>query len=173
MKIPVQLIWIAFAVMFCMAAANAQDSLGPQPKRPRTPDDYRARTLKDLTALPSDSKTLGNKEETMLVHSDVLPSRVRVTYVGSTRRLPHIKKEVVRQWARLYAGAMESYTEPYQTEMLFSEDGARYWLAVRKQFVSGLKRGQVVDVYVIRLGKAKISNGWEPVFLVESVRELQ
>lgn len=173
MKIPVQLIRIAFAVTFCVAAANAQDSLGPQPKSPRTPDDYQARTLKDLTALPSDSKTLGNKEETMLVHSDVLPSRVKVTYMHSTRRLPHIKKEVVRQWARLYAGAMESYTEPYQTEMLFSEDGTRYWLAVRKQLVPKLKRGQVVDVYVVRLGKAKLSKGWEPIFLVESVRARQ
>jgi hypothetical protein len=39
---------------------------------------------------------------------------------------------VTAQWARIYAGSMEHYTEPYQSEMLFIEGGKRYWLAVPK-----------------------------------------
>ena len=42
------------------------------------------------------------------------------TYTGSTRPIPQFKKEAIRQWARLYAGSIEHYTEPYQSEMLSS-----------------------------------------------------
>jgi hypothetical protein len=153
-------------------AAYGQDALGPQPKRARTPDDYKPRTLKEVAAKGSDAESLGNKEETMIVHADILPSRVRATYAGSARPLPQIKKEVLRQWARLYAGFPEGYTRPYETEMLFNEDGVEYWLAVRKEslprFERELKKGEAVDLYLIRVGAAKAPGGWESMLLVES-----
>ena len=157
-------------------AAYGQDTLGPRPKRARTADDYKLRTLKEVAAAKgSDAKSLGNKEETMIVHADILPSRVRVTYAGSARPLPQIKKEVLRQWARLYAGFPEGFTRPYETEMLFNEGGAEYWLAVRKgslpHFERELKKGEAVDLYLIRVGAARASGGWELMLLVESFRK--
>ena len=155
--------------------AYAQGSLGPQPKKARTPDDYKARTLKEVAAQGADAESRGNKEETMIVHADILPSRVRVKYTGSVRQLPQIKKAVLRQWARLYAGSMESYTRPYESEMLFTEDGAKYWLAVREksrpQFERELKKGDAVDLYLIRVGAAKTSDKWELMLLVESFQK--
>jgi hypothetical protein len=155
--------------------AYGQDSLGAKPKKPRTLDDYKPRTLKEVAAKGSDAESRGNKEETMIVHPDILPSRVRVTYTGSKRPLPQIKKEVLRQWARLYAGFPEGYTEPYETEMLFVEDGAEYWLAVRKEslprFKQELKQGEVVDLYLIRVGAAKASDEWELMLLVEKFQK--
>lgn len=155
--------------------AYGQGSLGAKPKRARTPDDYKPRTLKELAAKGSDAESRGNKEETMVVHADILPSKLRVTYAGSSRPLPHIKKEVLRQWARLYAGSPESYTEPYETEMLFNENGAEYWLAVRKkslpQFERELKKGEAVELYLIRVGAAKTPGGWEPMLLIESFQK--
>jgi hypothetical protein len=155
--------------------AYGQGSLGPQPKKARTPDDYKPRTLKEVAAQGADAKSLGNKEETMKVYADILPSRVRVTYTGSARPLPQIKKEILRQWARLYAGFPEGYTKPYETEMLFNEDGAEHWLAVRKESVSRfereLKKGEAVDLYLIRVGAAKASDGWELMLLTESFKK--
>jgi hypothetical protein len=155
--------------------AYGQGALGPQPKKARTPDDYKLRTLREVAAKGSDAKSLGNKEETMFVYGDIFPSRVRATYKGSARPLPQIKKEVLRQWARLYAGFPEGYTKPYETEMLFTEDGAEYWLAVRKEalphFKRELKRGEAVELYLIRVGSAKASGGWESMLLVESFRK--
>ncbi|HYG10514.1 MAG TPA: hypothetical protein VD835_11240 [Pyrinomonadaceae bacterium] len=155
--------------------AYAQGSLGSKPKRARTPDDYKPRTLKEVAAKGSDAESRGNKKETMVVHADILPSRVRVTYAGSARPLPHIKKEVLRQWARLYAGAPEGYTEPYETEILFNENGAEYWLAVRKkslpQFERELKKGEAVELYLIRVGAGRTPGGWEPMLLVESFQK--
>jgi hypothetical protein len=155
--------------------AYGQDRLGPKPKRPRTLEDYKPRTLKELAAERADAESLGNKEETMVVQANVLPSRVRVVYTGYTRPLPRIKREVLRQWARLYAGVPEGYTEPYETEMLFTEDGAEYWLAVRKEslprFGQELKQGGAVDLYLVRIGAAKTDDSWELMLLVESFRK--
>ena len=155
--------------------AYGQDSLGARPKKARTPDDYKPRTLKEVVAEGAGAESRGNKEETMRVHGDIIPSRVRATYTGTARPLPQIKKEVLRQWARLYAGSPEGYTEPYETEMLFTEGGAKYWLAVRKkslpQFERELKRGEAVDLYLIRVGAAKTSEEWESMLLVESFQK--
>jgi hypothetical protein len=155
--------------------AYGQDSLGARPKKPRTPDDYKPGTLKEVATKGSDAESRGNKQETMIVHSDILPSRVRVTYTGSARPLPQIKKEVLSQWARLYAGSPEGYTEPYETELLFIEDGVEYWLAVRKQslprFEQELKRGEAVELYLIRVGAAKASDEWELMLLIESFQK--
>ena len=155
--------------------AYGQDSLGARPKKARTPDDYKPRTLKEVVAEGAGAESRGNKEETMRVHGDIFPSRVRAAYTGTARPLPQIKKEVLRQWARLYAGSPEGYTEPYETEMLFTEGGAEYWLAVRKkslpQFEQELKRGEAVDLYLIRLGAARTSGEWESMLLVESFQK--
>jgi hypothetical protein len=155
--------------------AYGQDSLGAKPKKPRTPDDYKPRTLKEVATAGAGAESRGNKEETMVVHADILPSRVKVTYTGSTRPLPQIKKEVLRQWARLYAGFPEGYTEAYETELLFIENGAEYWLAVRKKslphFEQALKRGEAVELYLIRVGAARAPDEWESMLLIESFQK--
>ena len=154
--------------------AYGQDG-APGGKRPRRPDDYQVRTIKELPIESSDSESRGNKEETMIVHPAILPSQVRVTYTGSTRKMPQIKKEVLRQWARLYAGSPEGYTEPYQTELLFREGEDKHWLAVKKdslsRFKKELKKGDGLDLYLIRVGSAKVSDEWELVLLIESFQK--
>src|SRR5688572_17386763 len=131
--------------------AYGQESLGAKPKRARTVEDYTPRTLKEITTKDSDLDSMGNKEETMMVQGKILPSRVRVTSAGSTRTLPPIKKELLRQWALRYAGSPEFYTVPYDTEMLFVENGAKYWLAVKTKSLSEmlrLKTGEKVDLFL-------------------------
>jgi len=95
--------------------------------------------------------------------------------MGKTRRIPKLKSEVIRQWARLYAGAIEHYTQPYQTEMLFSENGASYWLGVKKNSAlsakSQFKKGDVLDLYLIRLGATISNDDFDWALLVEDVRK--
>jgi hypothetical protein len=173
--------YLVLLLAFLLGANSAygQDSLGPKPKKARTLDDYKPRTLKEVVAKGSDERSRGNKEETMIVHADILPSRVRVTFTGSSRPLPQIKREVLRQWARLYAGSLEHYTRRYETEMLFLENGIEHWLAVRKESLphieEALKQGEAVDLYLIRLGAARASDrasdSWEPMLLIENFRK--
>lgn len=155
--------------------AYGQELLGAKPKKARTVDDYKARTLKEVTTKGSDAESKGNKEETMIVNGDILPSRVRVIYTGSARPLPQIKKEVLRQFALRYAGFPEFYTVPYETEILFVENGAKYWLAVKKEplrhLEQELKQGEEVDLFLIRVGTARIADEWESMLLVESFQK--
>jgi hypothetical protein len=117
MKVKLFHLPLLVALLLASNSAYGQDSLQSKPKKPRTLDDYKLRTLKQVATAGSDAESRGNKEDTMIVHADILPSRVRATYTGSARPLLQIKKEVLRQWARLYAGYPEGYTEPYDTEV--------------------------------------------------------
>lgn len=153
---------------------HAQQTAGAGVKRPRTPEDYQAGTLKDLAAKASSTDSRGNKMETMIVDPDISPTRVRVSYAGLTRRMPETNAEVVRQWARLYAGAPETY-KPYEVDVLFAEDGKKYWLTFTQKKLTAFWDSSVwnkpVDLFLIRMGSVKTSNNWEPVFLVESFQK--
>ena len=155
--------------------ALAQDPLGGKPKRARTEDDYKPRTLKEVTTKSPDEESLSNKEETMIVQSDFLPSRVRAAYKGSVRNLPQIKRELLRQWALRYAGSPEFYTVPYESEMLFVENGTDYWLAVKKGLIPKIQQqfnmGEKIDLFLLRMGKVKTSNEWESLLLIEKFQK--
>lgn len=152
---------------------------GQGQKKPRTEEDYSPRTLLDLSTLqpPPFAQALrerDNKDLGVIVHGDLLPSRVKVVYDGTTRPLNARKKEVILSWANQFAGAPEFYTHPYQTEMLFTENGENYWLAVRTEslpkFEQELKKGEAVELFLIKMGSIRIERTdekLEPVLLVE------
>ena len=158
-------------ILLLVNAVYPQEPNDPRLKRARTPADYQAGTLKDLTAKLFGPDSRGNKLETMLVDPDLSPTRVRVKYAGLTRRLTEPKEEVVRQWSRLYAGSMDTY-KPYQVEVLFNEDGSKYWLTFTHKTLHGFwsvnRWNKKVDLFLIRMGAVKAGETWEPVFLVES-----
>ena len=142
-------------------------------------EDYSPRTLRDLSTLqppPFEQalKERDNKDLAVIVHGDLLPSRVKVVYDGTTRPLNEMKKQVILSWANKFAGAPEFYTTPYQTEMLFTENGENYWVAVRTEsvakFEQELKKGEAVELFLIKMGSVRIERTdekLEPVLLVE------
>ena len=162
--------------LLCGSLASGQDASQAGNKKPRSLDDYQLRTLTEIAAMKPDAKDLRDKQDRLVVTADILPSRARVTYTGSTRSIPQFKKEAIRQWARLYAGSIEHYTEPYQSEMLFIADGVRYWLAVPKNSrlsKKELRRGEALDLYLIRVGAAIVGDKYDWTLLVEDFREAQ
>src|SRR5262245_8329936 len=128
---------------------------GPRPKRARTPDDYQAGTLKELAAKLSSPDSRDNKMETMVVDPDLSPTRVRAKYAEITRRTPEARAEVIRQWARLYAGSLETY-KPYEVDVLFTENGNKYWLTFTQKrltsFLDSQAWSKLVDLFLIRMG---------------------
>jgi hypothetical protein len=145
------------------------------PKKPRSSEDYTPRSLRAIAAMKPDPNNLRDKQDGLVVTADDLPSRVRVTYEGATRPIPQMKKEVIRQWARLYAGSIEHYTETYQSEMLFVEDGVAYWLAVPKDSLlfskQSFRKGEPLDLYLIRLGAVIVGDKFDWTLLVEKSRK--
>ena len=150
-------------------------------KKPRTDADYRPRTLLELTTLQPDYMA-GNPEYKadenlrIVVHAHLLPSRVKVLYDGTTRPVVEIRKRVITEWANRFAGVPEFYTVPYETEMLFTEDGKSYWLVVKTEFLpkfqKDLKKGEAVELFLIKLGNARVDDQLEPVLLVEKFEKL-
>jgi hypothetical protein len=158
------------------ALAHGQDVTQAGTKKPRTLDDYQLRTLREIVAMKPDPKDLRDKQDRLVVTADDLPSRVRVTYTGTTRLIPQFKKEAIRQWARLYAGSMEHYTEPYQSEMLFIEGGKRYWLAVQKNSALAkreLSKDEALNLYLIRVGAPIVGDKYDWTLLVENFGEAE
>lgn len=164
---------LIMASLLCGIGTFAQGPIGPQPKRARTPADYKPQTLKEVEA--EEAKSKQNAEGSMVVHGDLRPSRVRASFAGRSRPLPQVKKAVLHRWAQLYAGAPQHYTGPYQTELLLRDEGADYWLAIRKdsvaQFKKEFKKGAAVDLFLVRLGGTQNGDKWESLLLVESFQK--
>jgi hypothetical protein len=156
-------------------AASAQEPTGPRTKRARVAEDYQVGTLKELAAKATSAESIGNKQETMMIDPDLSPTRVRVTYAGVTARIPAAKAELIRQWARRYAGAPETYTKKYEVDVAFTENGSDYWLTFSKKTLDSFWKANVlnkpVDLFLIKMGAIKQGDKWAPVLLVESFQE--
>ena len=155
-------------------AASAQEATGPRPKRARVAEDYQVGTLKELAAKATGAESIGDKQETMLIDPDLSPTRVRAMYAKLTAHILEAKAELIRQWARRYAGAPETYTK-YEVDVAFTEHGSQYWLTFSKKTLDSFWKADVlkkpVDLFLIRMGAIKQGDKWAPVLLVESFQE--
>lgn len=160
----------AAVLLICSFGITLSAQEGPRIKRARVPADYQAGTLKELAANAASNESRGNKEETMVVDPNLSPTRVRATYAGLTARTPEDKAELIRQWARLYAGAPETYTK-YEVDVAFTENGTDYWLTFSKKTLASLEKENMskpLDLFLIKMGAIKRGDKWVPVLLVES-----
>ena len=164
--------------MLLVALTCATITYGQSEKKPRTVADYKPRMLRDLTTLvPETFRTAlaergaeGNKDLKVIVHGELFPSRVKVVYSGKQRPLLEDKRNLIVGWANQFAGMPEFYTAPYQTELLFTENGENYWLAVRKELLDhDWKQGEQLELCIIKMGNVRIGDELEPVILVEQV----
>lgn len=166
----------ALLVSLLSVVVSAQDPTGPRPKRARVAEDYQVGTLKELAAKASSAESIGDKSETMVIDPDLAPTRVRVTYAELTARTPENKAELIRQWARRYAGAPETYAK-YEVDVAFKEDGNVYWLTFSKKTLDSFWSANVlqkpVDLFLIKMGAVKQGEKWTPVFLVESFQAVK
>ena len=139
------------------------------PKKPREFDDYTLRTLEDISQLQGSVVESSNKN--LAIHGEIFPTRVKVVYEVTSRPLAQHKKDAIAAWANRFAGAPETYNRPYQNEVLFNENGRKYWLVVRKEFLprfaQELKKGDTIELFLIKMGSARKGDQWESVLLVE------
>lgn len=159
------------ACMLNSHSAYGQDLPHSIPKKARTEADYQPRTLREVAAVGTAVTSALDGENLLVLTGNILPSKVSVIYLGTTKPMPGRKRDVLRQWAQQYAGFPEGYTEPYQTEMLFQEDGTEHWLAIRQKDIlrleQGFKKGEAMQLNVIRIGGVKGDGTGEWVLLVE------
>ena len=163
---------VLLTTMLLGATVLAQTPPETLNKKARTPEDYTVRTLKEIASHGSMLATENSAAESAtFLNGDLAPSRVRVTYRGTSRPLAANKKKLIAEWAARYAGNPGYYTLPFTNEVRFREAGVDHWLVVKKSDLPDLKRqfkkGAAIDLYLLRLGGLKNGNEWEWVLLVE------
>jgi hypothetical protein len=167
-----------YLFVLLLSITGAAVTYGQGEKKPRTIADYRPRMLRELTTLLPETFRAAlaergvarNKDMKQIVHGELFPSRVKVVYSGMQRPLLEDKRNVITGWANQFAGVPEFYTKPYQSELLFSEDNEKYWLAVHKDLLAhDWKQGETLELCVIKMGNVQIGAAFEPVLLVEQV----
>ena len=176
MKIRVSLFLLLFSII-ATVVVHGQNERKPRPER-----DYQPRTLRELSDLypPMIAKAINERTEAenrataLVVHADLLPSRVKVVYDGTLRPINERKKSVIVGWAtRGGREVPEIDTAPYQTEILFSENGKDYWLVVPQDSLlkfQELQRGDTVELFLIKMGNIRLEETdekMEPVLVVE------
>ena len=154
---------------FCLLVLTASMFAQVGQKRPREFADYTPRMLSELSQLKGASAETFNRN--VVIQGEIFPTRVKVVYGFTSRALSTSTKNAVAAWANRYAGAPETYTAHYEREVAFTENGQKYWLAVRKElltrFEEELEKGDTVELFLIKLGSARNGDKWEPVLLVE------
>lgn len=154
-------------LIFAAPAARAQE-FNYSPYQPRTlaeiVNDY---NNPDLTA----DKT---QDGSALFGYD-FPSRVEVTYTGASRKISPQRKAHVAEWVKS-RGLGPEVAELFDSEYLFVEDSAEYWLPVQKQFLpyfeKELKKGDTLALYVFATGGRRLAGKWEWIIVVNEVDKL-
>ena len=150
------------AVALSSGLAYGQGSPGPIVKKPRTVEDYKPSTLKEIVT--GDANRDG-----------LLPFRVEVIFEASVRPISKTSNEALNHWAQCCAGNPDHYTKAYTREMQFVENGAAYWLPVQDSLVADfqeqLKAGQAVDLFLIRVSAPGSNGKW--VLLVERFQRVE
>jgi hypothetical protein len=140
--------------------AYGQGSLGAGPKKPRTLEDYKPGTLKQIVVENAKSDGLS-------------PFRVRVTYTARVRPISTTSNGALHDWAQCCAGNPDHY-KGYVREMQFVENGAAYWLAVANELIADLQKevkvGEAVDLFLIRLSAPVTKGKRGSVLLVERLQ---
>jgi hypothetical protein len=129
-------------------------------------DNYKPRTLNEIIKRHSHPEAF--KVDSFLT-ANTFPSQVKVTYTGTSRKIPVAKKAHISDWVKMFKADM-GLVDLFETELLFIENSVEYWLPVQKQvipyFEQELKKGETVTLFTIWIGAKKIEGKWNWVFLV-------
>ncbi len=136
-------------------------------------DKYKPRTLSEVIKLNADIETKEYKQRAIAMNGDPLYSQVRVAYTGTVRPISSARKDLLNMWADLFGFKPSNNVELatlFESELLFTECGTAYWLPVQKQvipyFEKELKKGDMVSLFLARVGGEKASNKWDWLFIV-------
>jgi hypothetical protein len=136
-------------------------------------EQYKARTFGEIIKANADEvggRDASTRDKVSIVFpGDSLPSRVRVMYTGTTRKIPAARKGHIDEWAKSL-GVKPEMIALFEDEVLFVECSTEYWLPVQKQvipyFQKELKKGDMVTLYTAFIGGRKIDGAWNWIFIV-------
>jgi len=142
-------------------------------------EEYEPRTLSEIVSLNADVKNadviVGKKDVPHIVlNANFLHSQARVKFMNKTRPVSTDRKELLKIWQKTY-GIEERIANLYENEYLFKECDYDYWIPVQKQvaayFPKELKEGDMISLFIMRVGGKKINANWDWLFLANEFKK--
>lgn len=150
-------ICLALTLFMCSGLANGQDTWAR----------YKSRTLTEIVEQHSRGEILRGSDA--FFTGDEFPSKVRVTYTASSRRISSARQDHIAAWIKTTGRSRET-GKLFDSELLFREGSVEYWLPVQSQvithFSKELKKGDKVTLFAIWIGGYKCAGKWDWIFLV-------
>jgi len=149
----VKMIKSLYCVLTQLCLVSAFSRLGAQ----STFDAYRPGTINQTIQLRDSSirATPANQLPTWIMPGNQFPTRAVVTYIGDSRPIDSIRREIIRRWALSFLRD-SSTAGLYSREYLFKEGSTTFWLPVQDRVASFFPRelepGRAVTLYVAWLG---------------------
>lgn len=143
-------------------------------------DRYQPRTMTEVIDIINEEVELDTREEDVLyleMNSDYhYPSNVQLIYSGEYREVTDPRKMMITSWVGSFASQLtpREQEEIFATEVLFTEDGAEYWIPVQKSLIEimkdELKAGDEVTVLIVWMGEISEADEIDYVFLLNAFK---
>jgi hypothetical protein len=131
---------------------------------------YESRTLSEVIGIHRDSdvfRQMDSDKKAMLLTGDDFASQVKLVYLGKERKVSDVRAVLLNAWRKSFKDTAPPEDE-FTTEFLFKEGSEEHWLVVQKSLVDAipkeLKKGAVINAYVIWIGAIKAEADWEWLF---------
>lgn len=128
-------------------------------------DKYKFRTLPEIIkfndgVVAESMKITKPAGKTDLISADLFHSKVRISFVGTSRPISKTHQELMTHWSKSL-GFSQDTINLYEKEFLFKDCDKEYWIPVQKKvsefFPKELKPGDMVTLFVIHVGGRKES----------------
>lgn len=154
--------WIYVYVVLVMATLSAGVSAQGFPWA-----DFKERKIKDV--IETTTKAV-RPDDTMFLATNILETRVEVTFTGKSRPISKARKVFIEWWAGML-GHGKDYADLYDTEYLYKVNDQEYWLPtetpITKYFDKELKPDEKMVLFLISAGAYRDKSGIDSVLLVE------
>lgn len=130
---------------------------------------YKPRTLSELIELNPGPAKSSTEKKLEYITADWFYSQVRVKYVGTSRPISPVGREVLKNWQKAFAIPAET-VNLFDKEFLFRECDKEFWLPVQQKvstyFPKELNEGEMITIYTFLAGGLRTSGKLELLFLV-------
>jgi hypothetical protein len=141
---------------------------------------YKSRSLADIaelnkTSVDAAARRWKDDDETELLGTDPLYSKVELVFLGAARPISDGRKKLIAEWGK-QVKLDKKTTELYVNELKFSENGKEYWLGIPNSLIPSIagkvKKGELVSLYVSYTGvlKPKDRKEYESVLIITAVQ---
>ncbi|HKC63067.1 MAG TPA: hypothetical protein VKB86_05490 [Pyrinomonadaceae bacterium] len=132
---------------------------------------FKARTIKEVISITTKAV---RPDDSMFLATNLLESKMEVTFTGQSRPILQSRKDFINMWAGIF-GQPKGYADRYEREYLYKEGEDEYWLAtqapVAKYFDKELKPGDKMTLYLISIGAYRTEKSIDCMLLVEEYQK--